>query len=101
MNITICDDDRAICGFFEEKIKAVFQNADIGNHLATLEALYATGKITAAEEYRKELKQKLWLADNEVKSGNPVTDVILSERKQEAQEEGIEHLILHGSDQQG
>lgn len=29
MNIAICDDDRAICGFFENKIRAVFQNADI------------------------------------------------------------------------
>lgn len=29
MNIAICDDDKKICGLFEEKIKAVYQNADI------------------------------------------------------------------------
>lgn len=29
MNIAICDDDKKICGFFEEKIKAVYQNATI------------------------------------------------------------------------
>ncbi|MDE6913006.1 MAG: GHKL domain-containing protein, partial [Lachnospiraceae bacterium] len=62
---------------------------DMGNHITTLEALYETGKSAAAGEYMEQLKQKLWLLDNEVKSGNPVTDVILSERKQEAQEEGI------------
>lgn len=29
MNIAICDDDKKICGFFEKKIKAVYQNADV------------------------------------------------------------------------
>lgn len=29
MNIAICDDDRKICRFFEEKIRAIYQNADI------------------------------------------------------------------------
>ena len=29
MNIAICDDDKKICAFFEEKIKSVYQNADI------------------------------------------------------------------------
>ena len=29
MNIAICDDDRKICGFLEEKIRAVYQNAFI------------------------------------------------------------------------
>ena len=62
---------------------------DMGNHIATLEALYETGNGVAAGKYMEGLKQELWLLDNEVKSGNPVTDVILSERKQEAQEEGI------------
>lgn len=65
---------------------------DMGNHITTLEALYKTGKDAAAGEYMTQLKQKLWSADNEIKSGNPVTDVILSERKQEAQERGIEFI---------
>ena len=29
MNIAICDDDKKICRFFEEKIKALYQNVDI------------------------------------------------------------------------
>lgn len=62
---------------------------DMGNHVATLEALCERDKGAAAGEYLEELKRTLQQADNEVKSGNPVTDVILSERKQEAQEEGI------------
>lgn len=65
---------------------------DMGNHITTLEALYKTGKDAAAGEYMTQLKQKLWSSDNEIKSGNPVTDVILSERKQEAQERGIEFI---------
>lgn len=65
---------------------------DMGNHITTVEALYNTGKDTAAREYMQELKQKLWLSNDEMKSGNPVTDVILSERKQEALEEGIEFV---------
>lgn len=63
---------------------------DMGNHVATLEALCERDQGAAAGEYLEELKRTLRQADNEVKSGNPVTDVILSERKQEAQEEGIE-----------
>ncbi|MDE7267629.1 MAG: GHKL domain-containing protein [Lachnospiraceae bacterium] len=62
---------------------------DMGNHITTLEALYETGADKTAGEYMKELKQKLWLSDFEIKSGNPVTDVILSERRQEALENGI------------
>lgn len=62
---------------------------DMGNHITTMEALFHAGKDAAAKEYMEELKQKLWLSDDEMKSGNPVTDVILSERKQESLEEGI------------
>lgn len=62
---------------------------DMGNHITTLEALYETGADKTAGEYMKELKQKLWSSDFEMKSGNPVTDVILSERRQEALEKGI------------
>lgn len=62
---------------------------DMGNHITTLEALYETGADKTAGAYMKELKQKLWSSDFEMKSGNPVTDVILSERRQEAQEKGI------------
>ncbi len=62
---------------------------DMGNHITTLEALYETGESAAAGEYMDTLKRTLCVSDNEVKSGNPVTDVILSERKQEAQEQGI------------
>jgi len=65
---------------------------DMGNHITTLEALYETGKGAAADEYMEKLKQELRLSDSEVKSGNPVTDVILSERRQEAQELGIEFV---------
>ncbi len=62
---------------------------DMGNHITTLEALYETGERAAAGEYMETLKRTLCASDNEIRSGNPVTDVILSERRQEAQEKGI------------
>lgn len=62
---------------------------DMGNHVATLEALYETGESAAAGAYMETLKQTLCASDIEIRSGNPVTDVILSERMQEAQEKGI------------
>ncbi len=65
---------------------------DMGNHIMTLEALYASGENKAADEYMEELKCKLTDTDNEIRSGNPVTDVILLERRREAQEKKIEFI---------
>ncbi|MDE7206836.1 MAG: GHKL domain-containing protein [Lachnospiraceae bacterium] len=62
---------------------------DMGNHITTLEALYETGERASAGAYMEALKQTLCASDSEIRSGNPVTDVILSERMQEAQEKGI------------
>ncbi len=62
---------------------------DMGNHITTLEALYETGERAAAGAYMETLKQTLCASDNEIKSGNPVTDAILSERRHEALEKGI------------
>lgn len=65
---------------------------DMGNHIMTLEALYTSGEHAAADEYMEELKCKLTDTDNEIKSGNPVTDVILLERRREAEEKNIEFI---------
>lgn len=62
---------------------------DMGNHLMTLEELYGQGEYEEAEKYAGELKRKIQETSPDLKSGNPVTDVILSGRKKEMEEKGI------------
>lgn len=62
---------------------------DMGNHIMTLERLYAEREYKEAGEYAVKLQKEFQQADWEVKSGNPVTDVVLSEKKREAEEKGI------------
>ena len=62
---------------------------DMANHILTLEKLYGSDETAAAKEYAKELKAALNHADMDIKSGNPVTDVILREWKEEASKHEI------------
>lgn len=62
---------------------------DMGNHLMTLERLYSTGEYETAQQYAKTLHEEMQDASSDVNSGNPVTDVILSDRKKEMEEKGI------------
>ena len=62
---------------------------DMGNHLMTLERLYSTGEYETAQQYAKTLHEEMQEASADVNSGNPVTDVILSDRKKEMEEKGI------------
>lgn len=62
---------------------------DMGNHVMTLEQLYRSGEHEAAGRYAEELQKELQESSSDVKSGNPVTDVILSAKKKEAKEAGI------------
>ena len=63
---------------------------DMGNHLMTLERLYSTGEYETAQQYAKTLHEEMQETSSDVSSGNPVTDVILSDRKKEMEEKGIE-----------
>lgn len=65
---------------------------DMGNHITVLEHLVAKKEQQEAARYLSELKEQLPKADTEIKSGNPVTDVILTEKKREAREKGIDFL---------
>ena len=60
---------------------------DIGNHIMTLEKLCEENE--EAGKYIVQLKQQVNEAVPEMKSGNPVTDVILREKKKEAEEKEI------------
>ncbi len=62
---------------------------DMGNHLLTLESLYQRQAYTEAESYMDKLKNQLFEKQADIRSGNPVTDVILEEKKRAAGEKGI------------
>ena len=62
---------------------------DMANHILTLEKLYEGDKKEEAKAYGEELKKALAQTAGGIKSGNPVTDVILQEWKSEAERKGI------------
>lgn len=62
---------------------------DMGNHLMTIKHLYAQGESEAAEAYAASLQEQMQTSPSGITSGNPVTDVILSDRKKEMEERGI------------
>lgn len=62
---------------------------DMTNHVMTLERLYGTEVSKEAGIYVEELKEALADAGGEIRSGNPVTDVILQGLKREAGKKGI------------
>lgn len=76
------------------QVESLYQNIrsikhDMTNHILTLEGLYAGEQRKEAEAYGAELKNLLSEMTGEIKSGNPVTDVILQERKKEAEKKDI------------
>ncbi len=62
---------------------------DMTNHILTLERLYAGNKLQEAGAYSVDLKAVLAGMAGEIKSGNPVTDVILQEMKNEMEKRDI------------
>ena len=62
---------------------------DMANHLFTLEKLYEENEIEEARAYSAQIKETLTEMAGDIRSGNPVTDVILQEVKGEAEKRGI------------
>lgn len=62
---------------------------DMKNHVMVLENLFCQKEEQAAIGYLSRLKEQLDETDIKMKSGNPVTDIILMEKKKEAEEKGI------------
>lgn len=62
---------------------------DMGNHLMTLEQLYRREEYEEAGRYAGTLKTEMENASPDIRSGNPVTDAILSGRKKEMEAQGI------------
>lgn len=65
---------------------------DMTNHIMTLEKLYGAEQRAEAQEYISELKRSLIDSTKEMQSGNPVTDVILSERMKEAEKKNVKFI---------
>ena len=63
---------------------------DMGNHISILENLFAKNETEEFEKYLTELKAVYGESMEGIKTGNPVTDVILTQRQSEAEEKGIE-----------
>lgn len=62
---------------------------EMGNHIFVLENLILQNQKEDTERYFLELKEKWKESVLEIKTGNPVTDVILMQKKKETEEKGI------------
>lgn len=83
-----------------ERVEGLYQNIrsmkhDMKNHMLTLERLYAGESTAHAEEahaYSTSLKESISSAmtlSGEINTGNPVTDIIIQEMKNEAEKKNI------------
>lgn len=63
---------------------------DMGNHISVLENLLMKNETEEVEMYLAELKATWNENVGEIKTGNPVTDVILIQKQKEAEEKGID-----------
>ena len=63
---------------------------DMGNHVAVLENLLLHNEPQETGKYLSRLKEQLQEITPGPKSGNPVTDIILTEKGKEAEEKGID-----------
>ena len=63
---------------------------DLNNHLMVLSNLIRQEKWEEAVQYLEALQEADSMVELDVKTGNPVTDIILSEKKHEAEADGVE-----------
>ena len=63
---------------------------DIGNHIVVLENLLLKNEKDEFEKYLAELKVTCEDSMMEIKTGNPVTDIIIMQKQREAEEKGID-----------
>ena len=62
---------------------------DLAGHMMVIENLHEKQEYTQAKTYIDKLKEQFQTADMAIKTGNPVTDIILDERMQEAEMTGV------------
>ena len=66
---------------------------DISNHIQTIYSLFSNGENQRGLELINELKSRYALVDQMVYCNNPVVNIILSNKKSEAEEKNIETHI--------
>lgn len=76
------------------EVEALYQNIrglkhDMGNHVLVLENLCRRGQQQEAIGYLRSIKEEFHEAVEEIKTGNPITDVILMEKEKAARDKGI------------
>lgn len=62
---------------------------DMGNHISVLENLFMKNEKDEVDKYLSELKMKWGESVTNIKTGNPVTDVILTQKQEDAKKRGI------------
>lgn len=75
----------------EKKLQAI--KHDISNHIQTVYSLFSNGQNQLGFEMIDELKARYALVDQMVYCNNPVVNIILSNKKNEAEEKNIEMHI--------
>lgn len=78
-----------------EQVELLYQEAqslrhDMGNHIQVMEHLISDNKNEAAVEYLAGMKKQQMEITPVIKTGNPVTDIILEEKMREAQNRKID-----------
>ena len=74
---------------------------DMGNHITVLETLSSQNEKEEFEKYLAELKITWKDSMAEIKTGNPVTDIIIIQKQKEAEEKGIDfkcNFVYPGND---
>lgn len=89
---------REVEGLYRE-VKGLYREVkglrhDMGNHVVVLENLFLNHEGEELKQYFKKLKEELLMAQDSLGgygggSKNPVTDIVLAEKKRQAKEEGI------------
>jgi len=62
---------------------------DMGNHLSVIKGLAETGNTAELKEFIGELQGSFEVLQERVKSGNPITDVVLSDFSRSCEKKGI------------
>lgn len=65
---------------------------DLGNHALVLQGLIGKGQYEEAKRYTNRLKETAEGLAFEIRTGNPITDVILNEKNKEAKEKRIQFV---------
>lgn len=89
-----------------DKVEELYQGIrgmkhDINNHILVLEDLLEKGEKKEAGKYLSDMRKSYEDSGFSVKTGNPVTDVIISEKQKEAQEKGLEFFSRFGFPESG